>query len=164
VRAAGAGETVAAERPVALVLDVARHSPLPPGWHRSAGDPFALETTKGGSVFASQISGTGRYEFWLRGRLSRRVEVLVDGRPVGTAKAQNRPEQWTRVGDLALDKGPHRVELRRPKRSLAPGDGARDVLGPLAMVAMTPSRLIRGPARDACSRPLDWISRTVPTE
>lgn len=158
--AARAGALAAALRPQSVVFDIAKHRPLPPGWYRSAQDDHQLETTKGGAVGATGSTGAGRYAIWVRGRLVRRTEVLVDGRRVGTAQALQRRGQWTHAGTIELEPGEHRVELRRPTRSLRPGDGAREFVGPVVAVRADPVRIARAPAagaRTLCGESLDWI-------
>ena len=157
-RRLGDGEFTGFVRPVAIRFDIARHRPLPPGWYVTARNPLTLDTTKGGSVFAQAITGPGRHEFWVRGRLVRRASVYVDGRFVGSAQASNRAAQWTRMGAIELRGGAHRVELRRPTRSLRPGDAAVDVLGPVVAVEARPGRLVRTrEPRDLCGRGIDWV-------
>jgi hypothetical protein len=54
--------------------------------------------------------------------------------------------------------------LRRPKRSLRPGDAQPDIVGPLVAVRNGRSRIVSGrELRKSCGKPADWIdvSRTT---
>ena len=83
---------------------------------------------------------------------------MIDGRRVGKVRGLNGPNQWIEVGALNLAPGAHRIELVRPKRSLAPGDGQHDILGPVALVADVEPKLVSGAAlKRVCGQPADWI-------
>jgi hypothetical protein len=100
---------------------------------------------------------------WLRGRSFRDDEVLVDGKLVGIARHPNGPNQWIEVGTVTVAPGEHRLELRRPKRSLSPGDAQKDLIGPFELVADTPPKLVTGAAvRRSCGLPADWIDVVRP--
>jgi hypothetical protein len=105
-----------------------------------------------------QFQASGPSRVWLRGSAFRKLEVLIDGQPVGTVRELNAPSQWMEVGRVQLAPGTHRLELVRPTRSLRPGDAQRDVLGPLALVSDSQPRFARGEAmQTACGRPADWL-------
>jgi hypothetical protein len=112
-------------------FDIASHRPLPPGFYVDPRRPSRVDARKGGSVFASASTDAGTYRFWIQGTAYRRSALLVDDRRVGTVFGANRPSQWIDVGVLALQAGPHKLELRRPRRSLRPGDSRADLLGPV---------------------------------
>lgn len=151
-----AGSVTAAMRPRPIVVGL-RSAPLPPGWYHDAQDKHALDVRKGGSMTVSFNAG-GPLQLWLRGRTFRRDAVLVDGRLVGVAHHDNGPNQWIEVGVGTLKPGRHTLELRRPKRSLRPGDAQTDVIGPFELVRDVPERLVSGPAlRAECGKPADWV-------
>ena len=107
-------------------------------------------------------TGQGRFRVWLRGSFGRSVSVHLNGRLIGSGSEVNTPEQWLPVGTAALSQGPQRVEIRRPETSLAPGDGYRGYIGPVALEAVTPATLVSvAPSRASslCGRPWDWIER-----
>jgi hypothetical protein len=65
-----------------------------------------------------------------------------------------------RAGTVELSEGEHRVELRRPGASLAPGDGVNDTIAQAVLAPMGEPRLVRAPAGDPdrlCGRTLDWV-------
>jgi hypothetical protein len=150
------GSFVAALRPKPLIVPIA-DAALPAGWYRDAQNPQTLVTNKGGRI-AVEFSREGPGRVWLRGRAFRRLEVLIDGRRVGTVRELNGPNQWMDVGPADLPAGRHRLELVRPTRSLRPGDAQRDAIGPIAIVPATAPRLTRGAAAlRACGSSADWL-------
>nr|MBA3302126.1 hypothetical protein [Thermoleophilaceae bacterium] len=160
LRALG-GPLIAAERPAAVLADIAATRPLPAGWGRVAGKPQSLYARTGGSVFADIVlPRAGRYAGWLQGRTYREVELLVDGRPLGAHSEVNGPNQWIEFDSTDLSAGRHRVEVRRPRRSLAPGDALTDEFGPAVLVPAATPRLVRvRSGSDLCGRSLDWVER-----
>jgi hypothetical protein len=97
---------------------------------------------------------------WIFGSFGRPTEGYVDGRKVGAADEINGPGQWVEIGTVKLGAGPHELRLRRPGRSLAPGDVARSQLGPLALEPVErPSLVSVAPdqAGSLCGREWDWI-------
>lgn len=160
VRFAGRGVLTAALRPVPAYADLAASKPLPPAWSVTA--PGTLQATKGGTVGGTARTQAGRHRVWIKGRFHRRSEIAVDGRAVGTVKHLNGPNQWIDAGVVELSAGEHRVELRRPRGSLAPGDGQADRIGPLALVPEVEERVVRiapGRSRRLCGEALDWVER-----
>ena len=75
----------------------------------------------------------GRFRVWMKGSFGRPTAAYIDGRKVGEADEINTPGQWEQVGEVELASGMHRAKLERPGRLLAPGDGWRGVLGPVAL-------------------------------
>ena len=164
-RLAADHDLVGAVRPQAVVFDIARDGPLPAGWVRDPGVPGALNARRGGSVSAEGVTGSGRHRAWVKGRIFRATEVRVDGRPVGVVKDANGPNQWLDAGTIDLRAGSHRVELLRPARSLAPGGGRMDIVGPVVLVEDRDPELVRAPSGNAgrlCGRPLDWVEQVAP--
>jgi hypothetical protein len=153
---------VAAVPPVAIGFDP-RAGRLPPNWIRQSNGLESPHTP--GAVSAVRRTPAGRYDVWVRGSTGRSIGVLVDGRLVRAVKTVNGPGQWMYAGAVTLGAGMHRLALRRPSGSLAPGDGYDGELGPLELVPQRPERLERvAPARAAaqlCGRPLDWIERVA---
>ena len=98
---------------------------------------------------------------WLQGMAFRDDELLIDGRRVGTVRGLQQPQLWLRAGPVPLEgAGTHRVELRRPQRSLRPGDGQADHIGPVVVAPEAPGRLLRtrpGHAGFLCGRALEWV-------
>jgi hypothetical protein len=90
----------------------------------------------------------------------------MDGRRIGVAHHLNEPNQWIDVGPVPLaPAGTHRIELRRPTRSLAPGDAQPDHIGPIVVRQGAEPELLESlPGDDAylCNRRLDWIDVLPP--
>jgi hypothetical protein len=140
-------------RPKPTIVPIAGVNPLPAGWYRDQQDPGALVTNKGGHI-AVQFQAQGPAHVWLQGRAFRTLQVLIDGRLVGSVRELNGPNQWMDVGRVQLSPGRHRLELIRPSRSLRPGDAQHDVLGPVALVSASQPRLA---PNSACGQPADWL-------
>lgn len=115
----------------------------------------------------ADVPRAGRYQVWLGGEISERLNVLVDGRRVGSVAYEvERPGQFVRVGQLALEPGEVSVQIVRAGTNLEPGSGHIDYLWPVALVPettppavgqITPER-----ARSLCGRQLDWIEIVRP--
>ena len=162
-RRTGRGESlIAAVRPVPTILDPTR-VPIPRGWH-VLGEGL-VEPHVPGSVAVQRRTPAGRFRVWIRGSSGRPLSALVDGRLVGSPEQVNGPGQWLYAGEVTLAAGEHRLELRRPHGSLAPGNGYDGEFGPLVLDPVQPERLVRvAPRRAAaqlCGRPLDWIERVA---
>ena len=112
----------------------------------------------------------GRLSFWLGGSFRGRVQLLVDGRPVGSAgHVLEETAQLTPFGSAPVQAGMHVAELRYEGPGWRPGSrGAPFLLGPLAVgVPATASRMLRvSPTAAAalCGRPLDWVEAVAPTQ
>jgi hypothetical protein len=149
-------------RPVPTILDPA-HTPIPRGWHFLGNG--LVQPNVPGSMAAQRRTPAGRFRVWIRGSSGRPLSALVDGRLVGSPQQVNGPGQWMYAGEVTRAAGEHRIELRRPHGSLAPGNGYHGELGPLVLDPVQPERLVRvAPRRAAaqlCGRPLDWIERVA---
>jgi hypothetical protein len=104
----------------------------------------------------------GRYAFWLGGSVRDGLELMVDGRPVGTLDELNNTGVYSPFGSIQLAAGPHRIDLRRNAPGLRPGArGPAPPVGPLAIsTGDAHQRVSYVPARSAsgiCGRNLDWI-------
>jgi hypothetical protein len=133
-------------------------------WPFSPGPPGQLYPSRPGSALLRvTVPAAGVYDVWEQGSFRRGVEVLVDGRRLGSTRDQpSFVGQWIRFGDRNLGAGAHSVELRYPGGSLRPGSGQQpQTLGPVALAPRLPrSQLLDlGPAqaRELCSKPLDWL-------
>lgn len=104
----------------------------------------------------------GRYAFWLGGSVRDGLELLVDGRRVGTLRELNNAGVYSPFGSIQLEAGPHRIDLRRKAPGLEPGTrGPALPAGPLAISTGTadqPVRYVPAASSDSlCGRDLDWI-------
>jgi hypothetical protein len=163
-RAAPGQVLVAARAPDNVVLDPtrARRSPgLPP----SPSIPETIVPITPGQAEASRFVPGGRYRVWLYGSSGRPIDALVDGRRVGSFQEVNTPDQWNDVGLVSLDRGRHRLAIRRPGGSLAPGDGFQGRIGPLVLQPLASETLDRvqpDQARTLCGKTLDWVEIVDP--
>ena len=105
-----------------------------------------------------------RYDVWLAGSFAGRMDVLVDGRVVGSSRHRlEHSGQFIPFGTVRLTPGRHEVALRYHGSDWHPGSAAtigmpldRVVLAKttedLPVQTLDPSR-----ARELCGRSLDWI-------
>jgi hypothetical protein len=151
---------IAASRPEVVLLDPLHAGLRPRGWVQNVDPPGTVTpTTPGEMMFAPRTTG-GRFRVWMKGSFGRATAAYIDGRKVGEADEINTPGQWERIGEVELAPGMHRGKLERPGPSVAPGDGWRGVLGPVALERVGPSRLTPvAPERanGLCGRDWDWI-------
>lgn len=155
---------VAARRPEVSLFDTAAATNRIPGWvlNLSPQPTRTVTPTVAGSESGSVTTGGGRFRVWLRGSFGRPIGVSVDGRRVGAAGDVNTPGQWLPVGTVALAAGEHQVEVSRPETSLAPGDGYRGYIGPVALQPVNRGELVSVDperARGLCGKRWDWIER-----
>ncbi|HLI59515.1 MAG TPA: hypothetical protein VKV21_07590 [Solirubrobacteraceae bacterium] len=113
------------------------------------------------------IPRTGMYQVWLEGNIgNRRVEVDLDGRPVGGVIDQLGGDgNMSEVATVRLTRGRHTVTLVRGGGSLAPGNGSPTYVDGIYLatelntderpITLDPSRW-----RSLCGHALDWIEVT----
>jgi hypothetical protein len=163
-RAAGEGGSLAAiQRPPANVLELSR-ARQPPAWQADPDDPAVLYPRGAGALAAKlSVSRTARYGIWLGGSFRRRVELLVDGNELTSARHElSHSGHFVSFGDVRLRRGKHRLTLRYGEADLHPGSGGPAfAFGPLVLARETinrPVELVRAAqARSLCGRRLDWV-------
>jgi hypothetical protein len=97
---------------------------------------------------------------WIRGSSGRPLIARVDGREVGRPRGINPHGQWLEAGTVRLSRGNHDLQLLRPGGSLAPGDGAAGLIGPLELVRREPATLRwfrPAEVEQLCDRHWDWV-------
>jgi hypothetical protein len=169
-RARAAGQRLAyVERPETAYA-IPGDGPLPDGWERlRPDDPLFVVPHGAGRIERTvTVRAADTYHLWLQGTFRRELRVRVDGRLVGTVKAeQNGPEQFGDAGSVRLGPGEHRVELQRPGADLAPGDSGSGTIGPLGFersgsAARVVETVDAAGWRALCGKRLDWIERVAP--
>jgi hypothetical protein len=150
---------VAAQRPRAP-----RASPflgrLPKNWFANRDARGTVVPVGPGKLTRRIAVPGGKTRVWLRMSGARPIAVSIDGHGIGAVEQVNTPGQWLEVAVVDLERGDHRVELRRGGFRLAPGDSDRGYLGPLALEPVRPARLVStSPSRyrRLCGRSWDWI-------
>jgi hypothetical protein len=116
------------------------------------------------------VPARARYSAWVGGSFRGRVELVVDGRRIATARHQlNNAGQYTPLGSVVLTPGRHAVALQVGGADLHPGSGGPMLLpgpGPVllssdsdaaAPVAVDPAQATR-----LCGRRLDWVEAIGP--
>ncbi|MGH2993785.1 MAG: hypothetical protein ACRDL1_09645, partial [Solirubrobacterales bacterium] len=111
------------------------------------------------------VPAADRYEIWVGGSVRARLDLLVDGRLVGSVRHRlNNSGQYILLGRARLARGSHDLTLRLAEPDLHPGSGGQPLaIGPLALtrgeaperevVRVAPRR-----ARSLCGRSWDWIA------
>jgi hypothetical protein len=136
------------------------------GWQPSPVVPGTTVPGTPGQATGSVFAPAGAYRVWLYGSSGRPISAIVDRHKVGQLKHVNTPGNWVQVGQLRLGTGRHRLEIRRPGGSLAPGDGYQGRIGPLVLEPVTKTTMLRvspGHPSELCKGPLDWIEIVRPT-
>jgi hypothetical protein len=166
-RKAKPGERIVAAAPAATVrldpLQASRTASWRPHPYRAG---RLVTDGPGRSTARVDLEQGGRYRAWIAGTFGRAVYGLVDGEEIGFARGVNTVGQWHDIGTVALQPGPHELELRRGGGSAAPGDGYSGELGPLVLERVGPRPLVSVRPKDAerrlCGRQWDWIERIAP--
>lgn len=162
------GTLVAAERPAPTVVSLATLA-RPAGWLPGADAGTVLPAGAGTLAGTVVLPRTGLETFLVGGSFRDRVQLLVDGAPVGSARDQlEQTAQLTPLGSARLAAGPHEFELRYSGPGWRPGSrGSQFLLGPLVIgLPATSSRLVRVPpaaASSLCGRRLDWVEAVAPS-
>jgi hypothetical protein len=162
-RAARPGEAlVAASAPPSATFN-APIALMRPAWPPDGERPGLLFMSTPGRITGRITAPTaGRYVVWVQGSFGRPLEVRVDGHRVGQVQGTNTPRGWLAAGSIRLGSGGHNVQLVRSGGGLAPGDGARSSVGPVALMQPGEDKLVRVAPRDArrlCGHPWDWVER-----
>ena len=163
-RAGPGGRLAAVARPAVTVLPLVR-ADRPPDWG-PAGDGLNRVLPRGGGAIDGRVTvpAADRYEIWVGGSVRGRLDLLVDGRLVGSVRHRlNNSGQYILLGRARLARGSHDLTLRLAEPDLHPGSGGQPLaIGPLALsrgeaperevVRVAPRR-----ARSLCGRSWDWI-------
>jgi hypothetical protein len=117
-------------RPAIAAFDL---SAVPASWRTVTG---VVPDSDGTTRVTVTAPVDGRYRVWVGGGTRGRLDVRVDGRPVGGVNHDIAlGEPWLRFGIVALTAGPHIVEVRY-RSGLRIGTQARAI--PLGPVALSP--------------------------
>lgn len=162
--APGVRELAAVERQAPVIADLATGA-VPPPWLAGGS---VVPTVDGTAAIALQVPVAGEYRVYVGGSTLGRLEVLVDGRSVGTKRHELAHDgQWLRYGAVTLTAGEHELELRYSAGPPQAGIGDPSPLGPVALAPAAAEGdlpVTRVPARQyrrLCGKTLDWVE-TVP--
>jgi hypothetical protein len=109
------------------------------------------------------IRQDGDYAAWLAGDWYGDASISVDGREVGSKRAElNWPGVYTQLGTARLTPGRHLVTIRYSPGGWRPGSGAQPFsFGPAALSPVDDRERVDtipvSQARSLCGRRLDWI-------
>jgi hypothetical protein len=163
--AASHGVLAAVKRDPAILIEPSGKLGVPRAFGRYGEDPEAVYLTRSATIQANfATSAAGRYGVWVSGTFRSRVDVSVDGRPVGRQRDQlNWPSTFTSLGSARLRPGTHHLVLRYRGPDLGPGSGGTPPfgLGPIAVAQGTADRPVTyvkpQDAHLLCGKNLDWI-------
>jgi hypothetical protein len=137
---------------------------LPPGWTPSGQSSDIAYLGPAGQVTAAvSVTRAGDYRAWVGNSFRSRLELLVDGHPVGSGRQDlNVAGAYTPFGSIALAAGRHLVTLRYSGPDWHPGSGgAPEPTGPVVLSDQTADRPVMlaglASARALCARRLDWV-------
>jgi hypothetical protein len=160
---AAAGSRLAfVDRPALPILFPGRAT-HPASWKQDPSDPTSIVPSGAGAVEGTvEVPAPGRYLVWVQGSFSRGFTVFVSGRRVGSVRnALNPRGEFAPAGALRLSPGRQTIRLVRPGGSLAPGNGAAELLGPIELQPATDSMAVQTlPSsrwRELGGKQLDWV-------
>ena len=151
----------------ASLVDRALEIPLasmhgPDDWRRDADE--LIYPSDSGTLEGTFRTTGGPVTFWLGGSLRGSVELLIDGKEVGSREnALDRANHPSELGALQLPSGEHQIRMIFEAGGWAPGSGQPPFgLGPLVISETTADQrrvqyVTPARARSLCGRPLDWV-------
>jgi hypothetical protein len=165
--AAGDGGLLAAvPRPPTVVIEPDGTLGKPAALGRYGEDPSALYLTGPYTMPATSftVPVAGSYGVWIGGTFRPRVDVSLDGRPVGSARnVLDWPSTYVPIGTARLAAGVHTLFFHFGGAGLLPGGAglAQFGTGPIAIgigTAERPVTYLRPEnARMLCGKRLDWV-------
>jgi hypothetical protein len=151
----------ASAEPIRVPLPETEH---PAEWSVAERDDTLVPDGSGSIVASATVERAAGYEVWLGGSVRSTAELFVDGEAIGEVRHQlNNSGQYVSFGELPLEAGEHRIELRFAGAGLHPGSGGGGLpVGPIALTRAeaADSRIVRVRAAEAetlCNRAWDWI-------
>jgi hypothetical protein len=163
VATVGEGEEFAVSvRPIGPRLDVSRahreHSWRPHGYVKDA-----VVTERPGSARGFGYFAGGMYRIWVLGSFGRDLAVLLDTQEVGRVRGVNTEGEWLDGSLVEVPEGRHEIAVVRGGGNLAPGDGFKGTLGPVAFQPVYPTDSIVWAKPDdvrrrVCGRDIDWMA------
>jgi hypothetical protein len=157
----GVRELAYVEREPPVLVDLATGA-VPPPWR--AGDTV-VPAVDGTASTPVTLPSAGDWRVYVGGSSLGRLEVLVDGEPVGSKRHELAHDgQWLRFAARRLEAGEHTVELRYSAGPPQAGIGDPSPLGPVALAPETAEaelpvgRIAPRRYKDLCDgRRLDWV-------
>lgn len=126
--------------------------------------PVTTPPLSGTLAVDTTIPTGGTYTAWLAGDWYGNATVWVDGRKVGSKRAElNWPGLYTDLGTIDLAPGTHRVKITVDTGGWHPGSGGSSyAFGPLTLSPLDTNRdavdsVAPADARSLCGRRLDWV-------
>jgi hypothetical protein len=162
---AGPEGTVAAPERRPEVTASLGESRRPQSWAPTEPDsPDLVPHGAGKAALTVEVPRSGRYGLYLLGSIRNRLDLAIDGEPVGTVDEQlNESRQYLYFGAAELGAGRHQVALVLHGQTLGPGSGGPpEPIGPLVLDPVVnedpPLREVPSSRAAAlCGKTLDWV-------
>jgi hypothetical protein len=163
-REAGPGGSLAAvpRRPIAAFAAAAFSHPR--SWSVPGNHSVLVPDSSGIMRGTVGIRRSGIYTVWLGGGVRPQVDLLVDGREVGSVRDQlENSGQYVELGATRWRRGSHRIEIGFHAADLVPGSGGTaQAIGPIVLSPQdtADTRVLRfppGQANRLCGRRWDWV-------
>ena len=139
----------------------------PGSWGYQSNPPYTV--TPYGPGFIEQavdVPVAGTYQAWVQGSFPRPVNVLVDGRTVGTVDGMDSIGQWAQAATIHMTAGRHELAIHRGGGRVFPGDGSPNSwIGYATLREVGPEVLHTVPLaqwRSLCGQAADWIELVRP--
>jgi hypothetical protein len=127
-------------------------------------DEAVVPLTPGTVTARVSVPRRADYGVWVMGSLRPQVDLVIDGREVGSVRGQlENAGEYVHLGDVPLDRGVHRVALTFHGSDLHPGSGGQPTpVGPLILSSQEAGdapidREPRARWRTLCGHRWDWI-------
>ena len=160
-------ELVQAVVPASTGFDILGAPSRPGGWGPNPNPPYGSVVTNGPGFVHENVSVpvSGLYQAWVQGSFPRPIQVLVNGRVIGSVFGADSVSQWAPAGEVRLAAGVHELTVHRAGGRIYPGDGAFGWIGFVTLRKVGPEVLRTVPLREwrsLCSAPADWIELVKP--
>jgi hypothetical protein len=139
----------------------------PYSWGYQSDPPYTV--TPFGPGFVEQavdVRVAGTYQAWVQGSFPRPVNVLVDGRTIGTVDGMDSIGQWAQAATIDMTAGRHEFAISRGGGRVFPGDGSTNSwIGYATLREVGPEVLRTVPLaqwRSLCGQAADWIELVRP--
>ncbi len=157
------GDLLAAPPLDALVIPLSK-TRYPESW-ATPRTRYAPVPSGAGTIAADvSIPRAAEYEVWIGGSLRPKVDLIVDGRLIGSVRHElNNLGGYVSLGTARLTAGQHQVEVHVHGADFFPGSGGRaSAIGPLVLSTgtaadSTPVRVASSDAEALCDKSWDWI-------
>ncbi len=147
-------------RPRLVTIDP-RKASRPAAWGEAP--PMGIGLSGPGVLRArATVPAGGRYRIWLKGDIGRRLELSVNGTPVGGVSGQSGNDgNYATPIEATLRSGRNSIAIERSGGSLRPGDNTPSLLRAIVLEPAGGAAPLRSASPSdwaaACRGPVDWV-------